>query len=131
MELHQENWIKNIGEIHSPVLLNEYVMLSVMLDSIPLNDQDDQIIWGWTSNGHYLVASAYDYQFAGSMTYFPATNIWRVMHNRTLMADNMLKKNWQCRFFAWLVMHNGTLMADNMLKKNWQCDPICPLCFYL
>jgi hypothetical protein len=118
-ELHQENWIKSIGEIHSLVLLNEYVMLSVMLDSISLNDQDDQIIWGWTSNGHYLVASAYDYQFAGPMTYFPATNIWRA------------KSELKCRFFAWLVMHNRTLMVDNMLKKNWQCDPICPLCFYV
>jgi hypothetical protein len=117
-ELHQNNWIKNIGEVQSPALLNEYVMLSIMLNSISLNDQDDKIIWRWTSNGYYSVALAYDCQFAGSMTYFPTTNIWKA------------KSGPKCRFFAWLVMHNRTLTTDNKLKKNWQCNPTCSLCYY-
>jgi hypothetical protein len=37
----------------------------------------------------------------------------------------------KCRFFDWLVLHNRILIADNMIKKNWACNPNCPLCYCL
>jgi hypothetical protein len=40
------------------------------------------------------VASVYDCQFRGSITYFPAITIWKA------------KAEPKCRLFAWLAMHN-------------------------
>jgi hypothetical protein len=34
-------------------------------------------------------------------------------------------------FFAWLVLHNRMLIAENMLKKNWPCNQTCSLCYCL
>jgi hypothetical protein len=53
------------------------------------------------------------------MVHFPTTNVWKA---------NTEPK---CKFFAWLVLHNKALIADNMLKKNWERNPTCPLCYCL
>jgi hypothetical protein len=33
------------------------------------------------------------------------------------------------KFFGWLVLHNKILIADNMLKRNCNCNYNCSLCF--
>jgi hypothetical protein len=42
-KLHNSKWIKNIGPINSPSLLNKYVMLYTMLSSITPTTERDQI----------------------------------------------------------------------------------------
>jgi hypothetical protein len=53
------------------------------------------------------------------MTPFPASHVWDAFAEL------------KCRLFAWLAMHNKILIADNMIKKNWDCNPTCSLCYYL
>jgi hypothetical protein len=62
-ELHNHNWIYNIQKINSSLLLEEYVTLYMMLSSVNLSNNHDEIIWRWTSNGQYSVSSAYECQF--------------------------------------------------------------------
>jgi hypothetical protein len=47
--------------------LEEFAMLFMALESVTLNDQPDKIIWKWTKDGKYSVASAYYCQFIGAM----------------------------------------------------------------
>jgi hypothetical protein len=116
-ELHNNNWIRNIGEISSPGSLEEYVMLFLAISAINLLDQPDQIRWRWTTDGKFLVASAYACQFNGAMTSFSASDIWKA---------NTEPK---CNFFAWLVLHGRILTIDLMAKKHWPCNLSCSLCF--
>jgi hypothetical protein len=51
VELNNIRWIRNLGLIHSPDMLEEYIMLFMALISVTLNDQGDKIIWRWTENG--------------------------------------------------------------------------------
>jgi hypothetical protein len=60
MEMQNNNWIKNIGEINNSALLDEYVLLHMALLSVTLTQQQDQITWKWTRDGQFLVSSAYN-----------------------------------------------------------------------
>jgi hypothetical protein len=91
-------------------------MLFMVLESVSLSDQEDSITWRWKANGSYLVASAYECQFLGAMINFLAADIWRA------------KCVQKCKFFAWLILYDKTLTAENMLKKGWPCNHICSLC---
>jgi hypothetical protein len=112
IELHNYNWTRNIHEIDSPTLLEEYVTLFLVLSTVSLNSDKDEIFWKWTPNGKYTVASAYEIQFIGAMTFFPVMDIWR-----------------RCKIFTWPVMHDRILTMNNMTRKNWSCNPICSLDF--
>lgn len=72
-ELHNDNWIRNLQNIETPVLLQEFVLLFMALVDINLSEQPDAIIWRWTEHGRYTVRSAYEIQFAGATVYFPTT----------------------------------------------------------
>jgi hypothetical protein len=89
------------------------------ISAISLSDQKDKIIWKWTLNGKYTVASAYNCQFLGAMSNFHALVIWTA----TFDANS--------KFFVWLVLHKGVLTAENMAKRNWPCDPKCSFCLCL
>jgi hypothetical protein len=115
-ELHNNNWIKNLGEINNPVVLEEYILLYLALSTVVLSDQRDQIVWRWTSNGQYTASSAYSCQFAGAVTPFPSRDIWKAFAEP------------KCVFFAWLILHNKTQTVDNLLKKNWHGATECSLC---
>lgn len=105
-ELQNFNWIRNLGEINSPTLMEEYTLLHMAISSITLTEANDVIRWRWTAKGEYSAASAYEAQFKGSMSYFPANDIWRA-HSEP-----------KCRFFAWLVLHDRVLTAENLAKRN-------------
>lgn len=116
-ELHKDNWIRNLMNIDTPILLQEFVLLFMALADVNLSEEHDAIRWRWTPNGKYTVHSAYDIQFMGATVYFPATEIWRAISEP------------KCRFFGWLVLHNKVLTADNMIKRNWPCNQTCTLCY--
>jgi hypothetical protein len=115
-ELQNSSWIRNLGVIDNPDVLEEFTLLYIALSTVVLNDQRDQIIWRWTSNGQYTAALAYNCQFIGAMTSFPAKDIWKAI------AES------KCKFFAWLVLHNRAQTVDNLLKKNWHGATECSLC---
>jgi hypothetical protein len=96
-KLQNCNWIRNIREINTSMLMEEYVTLFMMLSTVTLHSGHDEIVWRWTANGKYSVKSA--------------------------------RAEPKCNFFTWLALHNKTLAADNMEKKNWPCNLTCPLCY--
>jgi hypothetical protein len=105
-ELHNDNWIRNLQNITTTVQIEEFILLFMALSQITHTDQKDKIHWRWTRDGVYTVASAYDCQFIGCLSKFPAKEIWRT------------RTEPKCRFFAWLVMHDQILTAQNMIKKE-------------
>jgi hypothetical protein len=88
IELHDWKWIRNLSDINTSAQLEEFVILHMAISTITLTDQRDKIIWRWTTNGRYSVASTYKCQFIGATIPFPAREIWK--------ADAEPK----CRFFA-------------------------------
>jgi hypothetical protein len=115
-ELLNSNWIRNLGNVDSETLVEEFTMLFMALSNINLNDQQDTKTWRWTPNGKYTVASAYERQFCGSIALFPAGIIWKAATES------------KCKFFVWLVLHDRVLTSHNLIKRNWPCNPDCPLC---
>jgi hypothetical protein len=72
VELQNLNWIRSLRDLENVEQLEELVMLFMASSRINLTYQNDKIIWGWTPDSKYTIASAYECQFHGSMTYFPA-----------------------------------------------------------
>jgi hypothetical protein len=116
-ELHNNNWIRNLSYISTSLLLQEFTLLFMALAEVNLGGQKDYIFfWKWTPDKKFSVATAYDYQFYGSILPFPAPQVWRAFSKH------------KSKFFAWLVMHNRILTADNMIKRNWTCEQLCSFC---
>ena len=92
-------------------------MLFTVLKDVHLRTDHDCIRWKWMADGCYSVKSAYDIQFAGAIKSHVSSAIWRA------------RTEPKCRFLAWLVMHNKTLTADNLAKKNWPHNQTCLLCY--
>jgi hypothetical protein len=113
-ELQNLNWARNLTGVDNSTELEEFVMLFMALEHIQLNQQNDGIRWRWMADGKFSVSSAYDCQFRGSISQFPATPVWKAQVEP------------KCRFFAWLVLHGKILTVDNMLKRNWDCDHSAP-----
>jgi hypothetical protein len=59
-ELQNMNWIRNLRDINSSALLEEFILLFMALSDVELSDQQDNIRWKWTKHGQYTVASAYE-----------------------------------------------------------------------
>jgi hypothetical protein len=118
-ELQDSRWIRNIGNINSTTLIEEYILLFLALSIVQLFDQEDEIYWKWMADGKYTVASTYECQFQGSYEQFPATAIWQTMSEP------------KCKFFVWLAVHDRILIASNMQKWNWPCNHfLCALLMY-
>jgi hypothetical protein len=57
-ELHNFNWIKNLKNINSVVLLEKFTLLFMALSTIQLSDHTDGVKWRWTHDRKHSVASA-------------------------------------------------------------------------
>jgi hypothetical protein len=116
LELHNDNWIRNLSNISTPIQLEEFSMLFMAISDITLDNSNDLIFWKWTADKKFSVASAYECQFIGAMISFSTADIWQANFDH------------KSKFVAWLVMHNRVLTADNMMKKNWHSNPMCSFC---
>jgi hypothetical protein len=110
------NWARNISDLDTTVLVAEFVMLFMSLEPVQLNQEKDVIKWRWTNAGIFSVFSAYNCQFKGSISQFPATPVWKA------------RVEPKCKFFNLLALHAKILTADNMLKRHWNCNQFCSLC---
>jgi hypothetical protein len=117
VEMANLNWIKNLRQVNTEELMDEFVLLFSTLNEVQLGSDNDTIRWNWSASGEYSAASAYEVQFMGAYPRFRASSIWHA-HAEP-----------KCRFFAWLALLGKAPTADNLLKKNWSCDPLCALCF--
>jgi hypothetical protein len=118
-ELKNKNWIKNLGNINSQSLLDEYVALFQCLQSVQLSEDEDEIQWRWTASKQYTTKSAYEIQLFGSFQPFKASLIWHA------------KTEHRHKLFAWLVDQEKAPTANNLIKKSWPCNAICPMCLCL
>jgi hypothetical protein len=50
-ELHNDNWVRNLENIDSEILIEEFTMLFMALSNVTLNDHQDIISWRWTPDG--------------------------------------------------------------------------------
>jgi hypothetical protein len=116
-ELTNFNWIKNLRQVNSEDLLDEFFLLYTSLSEVHLSDVPNTIFWRWTPIGEYMAASAYKIQFLGAYPEFRASSIWR-----TLTAP-------KCHFFAWLALLRKAPTMDNLDQKGWPCNPSCALCY--
>lgn len=116
-EMENLNWIRNLQDLNSQTLLDEFTLLYAALSTITLTNERDRIIWRWTANGEYSASSAYEVQFYGAMNMFPVGTLWTA------------KTEPKCKFFAWLALHGKAQTADNLVKKSYPCNPICALCY--
>jgi hypothetical protein len=107
----------NLQNVSTTSQLEEFTLLFMVISSVVLTNQRDEIFWKWTKDDRYFLASAYKCQFLRAMTRFPATSLWQALEEP------------KCKFFAWLVSHDKVLTANNMIKRKWPCNPICLMCF--
>jgi hypothetical protein len=111
------SWIKNLRQVNTEELLEEFILLFNTLGDIHLNESADIILWKWTPSEEYTAASAYEAQFLGAYPTFRASSIWRA-HTEP-----------KCRFLAWLALLGKIPTTDNLIKKNWPCSPTCAMCY--
>jgi hypothetical protein len=135
-ELQNMNWARNISDLDTTVLVAEFVMLFMSLEPVQLNQEKDVIKWRWTNAGIFSVFSAYNCQFKGSISQFPATPAFSAYNCQfkgsisLFLATPVWKARVEpmCKFFNLLALHAKILTADNMLKRHWNCNQFCSLC---
>jgi hypothetical protein len=54
------NWIKNLRQVNTEELLDEFILVFNTLADIQLNTSADTIFWKWTPSGEYTAVSAYE-----------------------------------------------------------------------
>jgi hypothetical protein len=75
-ELHDNNWIRSIARLSTPVQLSQYLEVWDTVVNMHLTPgQPDSISWSLSTDGAYSASSAYEAQFLGSYTRFHASKI--------------------------------------------------------
>jgi hypothetical protein len=116
-EIRDNNWIRSVARINSPIQLTQYLEIWDNVHEIILDPlRPDSISWLLSTNGTYSAGSAYKAQFLGSHPSFMANKIWAA-HAEP-----------KCKLFAWLALHEKLLTADMLAIRGWTHDPTCPLC---
>ena len=116
-EMQDDNWIRSIARLSTPVQLTQFIEIWDMVTATNLTpDLPDDISWTLTSDGVYSTSSAYNAQFHGSFPKFGADKIWSAQAEP------------KCKLFAWLAIHGKLLTADMLAIRGWPHDPSCQLC---
>lgn len=63
--LAQRQWVRSITGGPSAAAIAEYLELCEATENIQFNDQQDKLIWRWTTDGSYSTQSAYKMLHAG------------------------------------------------------------------
>lgn len=114
-ELQDDNWMRGLWRMRDADTIYEFVKLWGLVQQVQLNEQQDTIVWRWTSSGQYTTRSAYMMQCQGSYSTFDTGGVWRAATEG------------KHKIFAWLALQNKVLTADRLADRNWDCNQICPL----
>jgi hypothetical protein len=116
-ELYNNNWIRSVAKLNTPIQLAQYLQVWDLVQSTQISPQQpDSIRWTLTADGNYSASSAYLAQFNGSFPKFKAEKIWDA-HAEP-----------KCKLFSWLALHGKLLTADMLAVRGWPHDPTCLLC---
>lgn len=116
LELTDNKWLASFRQFTSVEEIHELVQLGGLIQLASLSQEPDDITWNWTDYGSYTAKSAYLYQFEGSFAKLDFLSLWKAPAEPKM------------RFFGWLVLHQKTLTAQNILRRHWPCTWICRLC---
>lgn len=116
-----DSWVHDLtldaGSSITINLLNQLVRLWEAVRNVHLDSEEpDQIVWKFTSSGHYTASSAYHAQCLGA----PNTNF-----------NSLIWKVWapgKCKFHAWLIIQNRVWTSDRLATRGWRNNGHCPLC---
>jgi hypothetical protein len=110
-------WIRDVDYSMTHQIIAEFIELWERPDVFNLQeDQEDKIIWRFTSDGQYTARSAYGLQLEGSTRCRTTTLTW------TSRAPP------KCRFFLWLLLQNRIWTAARLLQRQWPNEYFCQLC---
>jgi hypothetical protein len=97
-------------------LMNLWWELVSLMDDLSFSEEEDHILWAYTSSGKYEVQSLYAViSFRGVAPVY-VSSVWN------LSVPPMVQ------FFLWLVSKNRVLTRDNLAKRQEVSDPTCLLC---
>jgi zinc-binding in reverse transcriptase len=97
------SFTRTLNSTLSDQLHNLYQSLS----NIILNQNQDQIIWRWNSNGSFSTKSCYEWLEYRGVTDFPYKQTWLTWSTKMPL---------KIKFFLWLVKKNRILTKNNLLK---------------
>jgi mannosylglycoprotein endo-beta-mannosidase len=111
-----ENLMLTFRRCVSPSTINLWLELCSLLEPISLSEEEDQILWHYTSSGKYSVQSLYAMINHRGVTPMYVGAIWK-----------LAIPPW-VQFFLWLLANNRTLTCDNLAKRKEVNDPSCLFC---
>jgi hypothetical protein len=97
-------------------IMNMWWELSSLVEGISLPDEEDQIMWNFTSTGKYAVQSLYAVINHKGVTPVFVNTVWK------------LKIPPRVQIFLYLVSNNRLLNGDNLAKRRDASDPTCIFC---
>lgn len=97
----------------SEALMNMWWELCSLIEGTSLTDEDDQILWSYSSNGTYSVQS------------LCVVINCRGIFPRFVHAVWKLVLPPRVQFFLWLMSQNKLLTRDNLQKRRDISDPTC------
>jgi hypothetical protein len=97
-------------------LMNMWFDLLSIVESVRLQDDNDQIIWCFNSNGKYFVQSLYAVISNRGVVPVFVSSVWK------------LKVPLRIQIFLWLVTKNKILTRDNLAKRRELTDKTCLFC---
>ena len=96
--------------------MNLWWELLSLLDEVSLSEEEDHIVWNYTSSGRYEVQSLYAVISFRGVAPIYVSSVWK------------LRIPPRVQFFLWLVSNNRVLTRDNLAKRREVSDPTCLLC---
>lgn len=115
--LSNNTWVRRLQGSLSGRALLDYLALWDELQLVQLQQGvEDFILWKFSTNGQFSVASAYEFFFLTVVRCPYGEMIWKA------------RAPARVRFFMWLMVKGHCLTADNLAKRRWPHDPACPLC---
>jgi hypothetical protein len=97
-------------------LMSLWEELKATVESIVLNDEEDQILWTYSSTRKYSVQSLYAIINHRGVVLVFIQSVWKL---------NIPPR---VQFFLWLISNNKVLTRDNLAKKREVNDPTCLFC---
>lgn len=83
---------------------------------LALNDQEDQLVWKWSSSGDYTASSVYKLMVSGGKIQWNFKKIWEAT------APSKVK------IFTFLLLNNRVLTHEIMHRRGISCEAKCVMC---
>jgi len=100
----------------SEALMSMWWELCSLVKGTSLTDEEDQILWSYTSHGTYSVQSLYAVINCRGVVPMFVHAIWKLVIPPRV------------HFFLWLLSCNRLLTRDNLKKRRDVSDPTCLFC---